>query len=84
MSEYVKESLSKGDRADAAAKDVLMQSEAGRGVHEGAPLRHGDWIRNARKDLKSNMFSNPSFALLLMFFILSSGSVYLFENMQDW
>ncbi len=82
MSEYVKESLSKGERSDTTANDVLIRSEAVRGETGGAPLRHGDWIHDARKGLKSNIFSNPTFALLLIFFILFAGSTYLFENMQ--
>jgi len=82
MSGYVKESLSKGERSDATAKDVLIKTDAERNELARVALRHGDWIHNARKGLKSNTFSNPTFALLLIFFILFCGSTYLFENMQ--
>jgi hypothetical protein len=79
MTEYVKESLSKSERSDAAAADVLTKSETARSQIE---LRHGDWIHAARKKLKSNMFTNASFGLLVVFLVLFSGSIYLFENMQ--
>lgn len=82
MNEYVKESLSKGERSDAAAQDVLIKSEGESRHTKKVELRHGDWIYAARKKLKSNMFSNPIFALLIIFFTLFSGSIYLFENMQ--
>lgn len=79
MTEYVKESLSKSEEADARAADVLTRPELARSHTE---LRHGDWIHEARKKLKSNMFTNASFGLLIIFLILFSGSIYLFENMQ--
>jgi hypothetical protein len=79
MTEYVRETLTKTERSDSTAADVLIGAE-GRGA--GTELRHGDWIQNARKKLKSNMFANPTFALLLVFLVLFSGSIYLFENMQ--
>lgn len=78
MSNFVKESLSKGERSDAVAADVLKSSESLRPVE----LRHGDWIEEARKKLKSNTFANPTFALLLVFLTLFCGSIYLFEHMQ--
>lgn len=79
MTDYVKESLSKSERSDAVAADALTRPEAsGRNVE----LRHGDWIHEARKKLKSNVFTNATFALLVIFLILFSGSIFLFENMQ--
>ena len=82
MTEYVKESISKGERSDAKAKDVLIKSETHSDYRSQTELRHGEWIDRARKKLKSNMFSSPIFALLLIVAILFSGSIYLFENMQ--
>ena len=79
MNEYVQESLSKSERSDNAAADVLVGKD-GRGPK--TELRHGDWIQDASKKLKSNMFANPTFALLLVFLVLFSGSIFLFENMQ--
>lgn len=82
MTEYVKKSLSKGEQTDVRAQDVLMQGGRNSRSEWHAELRHGEWIEQARKSLKSNMFSNPTFALLLIFIVLFAGSVYLFENMQ--
>ena len=79
MTEYVRESIHRGEQSDQAAQDVLLKSRGQRG---GGELRHGDWINAARKKLKSNMFSSPTFALLLVFFLLFCGSIFLFENMQ--
>ena len=78
MNEYVRESISKSERSGAAAADVLMETRP----NTHGELRHGNWIHAARKKLKSNMFANPAFALLVIFLILFSGSIYLFENMQ--
>jgi hypothetical protein len=82
MNQYVKESISKGERFDETARDVLIKARERRLNHGNTELRHGDWIHEARKKLHSNMFSNPSFALLLVFFALFCGSIFLFENMQ--
>lgn len=82
MTEYIKESISKGERSDETAKNVLINHEAQSDYRVQTELRHGEWINRARKKLKSNMFSNPAFALLLIFIILFAGSVYLFEQMQ--
>jgi hypothetical protein len=82
MTEYVKESISKGERSDTKAKDVLIKSETQSNSRSDNELRHGEWLDRARKKVKSNMFANPIFALLLVFSILFAGSIYLFENMQ--
>jgi hypothetical protein len=82
MTEYIKESISKGEQSDAKAKDVLIKGETQSNSRSQSELRHGEWIVRARKKLKANMFANPIFALLLIFAILFSGSIYLFENMQ--
>jgi hypothetical protein len=82
MSEYVKESISKGEISDSRAKEVLMMKSAttqGAGRRE---LRHGEWIAHAREKLKMRRFSSPAFALLLIFAVLFIGSVFLFENVQ--
>ena len=82
MSEYVKESISKGEVSDSRAKEVLMMKSTttqGAGRRE---LRHGEWIAHARQKLKMRRFSSPAFALLLIFAVLFMGSVFLFENVQ--
>lgn len=78
MSEYVQDTISRTERSGAVAADVLMETRPS----SHGELRHGDWIHEARKKLKSNVFTNPVFALLVIFLILFSGSIYLFENMQ--
>lgn len=82
MTEYVKESISKGELSDTKAKDVLFKSDTSSNSHPHAELRHGEWITRARSKVKSTLFTSPVFALLLIFAILFAGSVYLFENMQ--
>ncbi len=81
MTEYVKESMSKGERSGERATDVLLKREARSSLREHAELRHGEWIHKARKKLKANMFATPAFALLLVFMLLFGGTIYLFENM---
>jgi len=78
MSEYVKESISKGRHADSTVRDVLI-SPAGPAHSE---LSHGAWIKEARAKLKMRRISTPLFALLLVFVTLFAGSVFLFENMD--
>ena len=81
MSEYVKDSISKSEHSDATAKDILIKSEQ-RSYEAGkSQLIHGEWLHNARKELKSNMFATPAFALLLIFILLFVGSTYLFEQL---
>ncbi len=82
MNEYVKESISKGERSDASAKKVLINRGTESSELPQMELRHGEWIERARGKLKSNMFANPIFALIVIFVILFGGSVYLFEQMQ--
>lgn len=81
MSEYIKESLSKSELSDEAATNVLLQQEGKPPTPNQAQLRHGEWLEKARKDLKSNMFATPAFALLLIFSMLFAGTIYLFEQM---
>ena len=78
MSEYVKDSISKGERADTKVRDVLTMPP-GPAYSE---LSHGAWIKEARGKLKMRRISTPLFALLLVFFLLFGGSVFLFENMD--
>jgi hypothetical protein len=81
VSNYIEESISKEERSDAAATDTLLKHEA-RGNGSGhAQLKHGEWLHKARKELKSNMFATPAFALLVIFLMLFSGTIYLFEQM---
>jgi hypothetical protein len=81
MTEYIKESMSKGEHSGETATDVLLKREAQSGLRKHEELTHGEWINKARKKLKANMFSTPAFALLLVFFVLFGGTIYLFENM---
>lgn len=77
MSEYVKESISKSERAADTVRHALT-------IPAGASpeLSHGAWIREARAKLKLSRISTPLFALLLVFIALFAGSVFLFENMD--
>lgn len=82
MTEYIEKSMSKSERLDSAAKDILMKTESERDGVNRQVLRHGEWIAEARKSMKARLFSNPIFALLLIITILFAGSVYLFEHME--
>jgi len=79
MTEYIKSTLSKGERADEEAQTALGAKAERTGVHK--ELRHGVWIESARAHLKLRRFSNPLFILLVVFLFLFGGSLYLFENM---
>jgi len=78
MSEYVKESISKSERAESVVRDALT-TPSGPAHSE---LAHGAWIKEARGKLKMRRISTPLFALLLIFITLFAGSVFLFENMD--
>jgi len=77
MNQYVKASLSKSERAEENARSVLTA----KGEKGHKELRHGVWLEDARAHLKLRRFSNPLFALLIVFLFLFVGSLYLFENM---
>lgn len=80
MTEYIKDSISKGDKAESAANAALSNPASKRpGSKE---LKHGAWIVKARSDLKLKRFSTPVFILLIVFVLLYVGSLYLFENMD--
>ena len=82
MNEYVKDSLSKGKLSDATATDVLLKGETRTSeFSDHAELKHGAWIEKARKQLRSNRFATPAFALLVVFTLLFGGAIYLFEHM---
>jgi len=78
MSEYVKESISKGRNADSTVHDVLISPPG----PSNSELSHGAWIKEARAKLKMRRISTPLFALLLVFGTLFAGSVFLFENLD--
>lgn len=80
MTEYVKKTLSKSERADEKAQSALTTKGEKSLSHK--ELRHGVWIESARAHLKLRRFSNPLFALLIVFLFLFGGSLYLFENMD--
>lgn len=82
MTQYVNESISKGELLDSRAKEVLMTKSDDTEGRKRRELRHGEWILKARRKLKMRRFSSPSFALLLIFGVLFVGSVYLFENVE--
>lgn len=81
MTEYIEESMSKSERMDSAAKDILIKGNSeNKGGHK--VLRHGEWLSRARSSLKPRMFTSPLFALLVIISTLFAGSVYLFEHMD--
>ncbi|WP_405241244.1 hypothetical protein [Lentisalinibacter salinarum] len=77
MTDYIRKSIRKGQMAESQA-DVALHPEGRR--HTGE-LRHGEWIRQAESQLKSRRFTNPLFALVVVFAFLFGGSLYLFENL---
>ena len=82
MNAYVEKSISKGERAATAAKDVLTKQNTDAGERRHMELTHGEWIKRARATLKIRRFGTPQFALIVIFAVLFVGSVYLFENMD--
>ena len=78
MSEYIKNSISKEAQANSTASDVLTKPR----LASQPELSHGAWIRKARGKLKMRRIRTPLFALLLVFFTLFIGSIFLFESMQ--
>ena len=78
MSEYIKESISKSERADDKVRSVLTIPS----VPSHPELSHGEWIKQARAKLKMRRMRTPLFALLVVFVVLFVGSVFLFENME--
>jgi hypothetical protein len=77
MSKYVRESLSKERLANEAVSDVLTEFPA-----KGVELRHGDWLIEAGKTIKSRRFSSPMFALVIVFGVLFIASLALFEAIE--
>lgn len=77
MSKYVKESLSKEWLANDVASDVLTEFPA-----KDIKLRHGDWLLEAGRSVKSRRFSSPLFALVIVFGALFVASLFLFEAIE--
>ena len=77
MSKYIKQSLSMERDADAAASDVLTEFPA-----KHIELRHGDWLTEAGRSVKSKRFSSPLFALVIVFGALFVASLFLFEAIE--
>ena len=78
MAEYIKSSLSKEAQANTTATDALLKTRSA----SSSELSHGAWIQDARKKVKMGRIRTPLFALLLVFFALFMGSIFLFENMN--
>jgi len=78
MAEYIKSSLSKEAQVNTTASEALLKT------HAATPfeLSHGGWIREARQKVMMGRVRTPLFALLLVFFALFIGSIFLFENMD--
>mgnify|MGYP001814211572 FL=1 len=77
MSKYINESLSKGQRSTDAASDVLTEFPS-----SGVELRHGAWLREAGKSVKSKRLTSPLFALVVVFAALFVASLFLFEAIE--
>ena len=82
MSDYIKSSFSKQHQTDLNTKEVLAMGSNTQGTTEHRKLTHGQWLAAARSKLKQNKFSNPQFALLLIFAALFAGSTFLFESID--
>lgn len=80
MAEYMKDTMSKRQRAEESAANALTKGS--RGARNTIQLRHGDWIKNAQKSRDRNRFATPQFLLLFVFLLLYVGSIFLFENMD--
>ena len=78
MAEYIKSSISKEAQANTTAAEALVPVPS----TKAAELSHGAWIRKARGELKMRRVRTPLFTLLLVFFALFIGSIFLFESMQ--
>lgn len=78
MAEYIKSSISKEAQANSTAAEALVKAPMKKPVE----LSHGAWIRKARSELKMRRIRTPLFTLLLVFFVLFIGSIFLFESMQ--
>ena len=78
MTEYIKSSLSKEAQATSTASDALLKTH----ITSPAELSHGGWIQTARQKVRMSRSRTPLFALLLVFFALFMGSIFLFENMD--
>ena len=77
MSKYINESLSKGQRANDAASDVLTEFPK-----KDVELRHGSWLVEASRSVKSRRFTSPLFALVIVFAALFIASLFLFEAIE--
>ena len=78
MTEYIKSSISKEAQANSTAAEALVKAPMKKPIE----LSHGAWIRKARGELKMRRMRTPLFSLLLVFFVLFIGSIFLFESMQ--
>jgi hypothetical protein len=82
MNDYVKNSISKERQTESNTKKVLAMGGDKEGGIERRELMHGEWLTIARSKLKQNKFSNPQFALLIIFSLLFAGSAFLFESID--
>lgn len=76
MAEYISNSLSKEVQANTTASDALLKARTA----SPDELTHGAWIQDARQKVKMGRIRTPLFSLLLIFFALFIGSIFLFEN----
>jgi len=82
MNDYVKTSISKEQQTESNTKEVLGMSDDKKSGVAHRELTHGEWLATARSKLKQNKFSNPQFALLIIFSSLFAGSAFLFESID--
>jgi hypothetical protein len=78
MTEYIKSSITKEAQSDSTAAEALVKAP----LAKAEELSHGQWIHKARSKLKMRRMRTPLFTLLLVFFVLFIGSIFLFESMQ--
>jgi hypothetical protein len=76
MSEYVTKSISESQAKGRETERMLTKRPPPKGE-----LRHGAWIEEARAGMKLRRFNTPILLLVVVFFVLFAGSIYLFENM---
>ena len=82
MSDNIDTGLSKPKKSASNVKQAPDMDSNRQGSMGHRELTHGEWLKTARLKLKKNRFSNPQFALLIIFSVLFAGSAFLFESVD--
>lgn len=82
MSNYVNDSIKKGQQSETATNNTLVSQSGRKTEADHLELKHGEWIARARAQLKINRLQTPIFGFLIIFMLLFAGSVFLFEKID--